>query len=364
VRSIAGSQSARPAAPMGGGAGRRVWGGGNTVSSSHEEATDIRGVGAPRARGSPKPGASPAPTKQSLLSLLFKKKEKKAIFFFFFPEATSKVGIWPRQGRRRCSALPARPRCPPAKASPIASTPGIAVPKPPGPRSSAARARLGVPPAARHHLSPPRPPGFGPFRKMKSEHSAKRGEQGPGLPRRGSEVPEPHPSSIPTPSQFRPSAGWHLPRVRPGTVPPGHRRQSAGRGEGSHRLLNWSRASPCAQGCPPHPPARSQMHPGGSRCGPRALPAAGQLLVVTHVGHGKGVQRREPTRREGAGGTAARASIGQGVAAWSSVPRPPSLLGSSPPPTGPSPPPPGQKSWGGGGQHTPMHPQTLDPLPP
>lgn len=79
--------------------------GGNTVSSSHEETTDIRGVGVRRTRGSPK---SRAPT--ALLSnpcCLCVSTTKKGIF----PEATSKAGVWVGRGGKglgsACTALPA-----------------------------------------------------------------------------------------------------------------------------------------------------------------------------------------------------------------------------------------------------------------
>lgn len=108
-------QVSRPAAPMGGGVGL---GGGNTVSSSHKEATDIRGGGS-----TAHPGGAPSltpcqPPLSNHCCLCF--SNKKALFFFF-PEATSKVGTRLGWGRRRRSVLPAppcpHPLLPPAKAS-------------------------------------------------------------------------------------------------------------------------------------------------------------------------------------------------------------------------------------------------------
>lgn len=79
--------------------------GGNTVSSSHKETTDIRGVGARRARGSPKSRAPTAPLINPCC-LCVSTTEKKA--FFRRPPAKQGFG-W--AGAAKGLALPAR-HCP------------------------------------------------------------------------------------------------------------------------------------------------------------------------------------------------------------------------------------------------------------
>lgn len=154
--------------------------GGNTVSSSHEETTDIRGVGARRARGSPKSRAPTAPLSNPCC-LCVSTTTKKA----FFRRPLAKRGFgW--AGAAKGLALPAR-HCPyPSK--------GIRAPAHGGITGITADKTAGAPGPA--PLQPEsQQPGFSLYPK-KSEYSAKQGEGEPTASSGGS-VRKLQPSSIP-----------------------------------------------------------------------------------------------------------------------------------------------------------------------
>lgn len=150
--------------------------GGNTVSSSHKETTDIRGVGARLARGSPKSRAPTAPLINPCC-LCVSTTEKKA--FFRRPPAKQGFG-W--AGAAKGLALPAR-HCPhPSK--------GIRAPAHGAITGSTADKTAGAPcsqsPNSRASVCTPK----------KSEYSAKQGEGEPTASSGGS-VSKLQPSSIP-----------------------------------------------------------------------------------------------------------------------------------------------------------------------
>lgn len=308
--SITGSQGTPLAAPMGGGAG---CGGENTVSSSHEEATDIHGGGSTMRLGSPKSPASPAPAEQSLLSLLFKKKRQ-----FFFRRPPAKWGFgWAGAGKgaQLCPRSPARtPSLPPSKgilqlqhgmgslASPLPKTTRAPNPTPRWPEPG-----LGVSfPSSPLLQPPPQQQGFSPYQKKVNIVQSK-GREGLRCP------PGPLGCAGAT-AQFRAGAGRHLPsdgrleeglsRTRPGHRPAGGRRTDtkAGQRAGAkvpcgvslplELVQSWSL---CLGGFPlsshPQPDFAVTVQPapgarnapgGGPTVAPPALPTAGWLLATTH----------------------------------------------------------------------------------
>lgn len=169
--------------------GTHGWGSGtgselgeNTVSSSHEQTTDIRGVGVRHARGSPKSRAPTAPLSNPCC-LCVSTTTKKRHFFFRRPPAKRGFG---RAGAAKGLALPAR-HCPhPSK--------GIRAPAGGGITGITADRAAGAPGAAARQPESQQP-GFSLYPKQ-SEYSAKQREREPTASLGGS-VRDLQPSSIP-----------------------------------------------------------------------------------------------------------------------------------------------------------------------
>lgn len=241
-------------------------GGGNTVSSSHEEATDIHGGGSTMRLGSPKSPASPAPAEQSLLSLLFRKKRQ---FFFRRPPAEWGFG-WAGAGKgaQLCPRSPARtPSLPPSKgilqlqhgmgslASPLPKPQ-----EPPVPLHSGQNRGWGFPSPPCRCFSPPQQQGFSPYQKKKVNIVQSKGREGLRRP------PGPLGRAGPT-ARFCPGAGRHLPsdgwleeglsRTRPGHRPTGGRRTDTKAGQRTGAKV------PCGVSLPLEPVQSWSLCPGG-----------------------------------------------------------------------------------------------------